>query len=177
MTERIETNNLIIRKAEESDLGMIWRNIWSDDEIARTMLWKPTHTEEDAMSRMERTKAIQKDNDAFFVCLKDSDEPIGFCGIRPVSPGVFEETGICIARRYQGQGYGKEVLKALVDLAFGELGGSSFIYGWFRENAVSAALCKGCGFVYTHSVPMTREWDGYDYICDFYILEKGRDQQ
>lgn len=172
MTKRIETDNLVLRKAADRDLKPIWRNIWSDDEIARTMLWKPTHTEEEARSRLERTKTIHRENDAFFVCLKDSDEPIGFCGIRPAAPNVFEETGICIARKYQGLGYGKEVLKALVDLAFGELGGRSFVYGCFRENTISAALCKGCGFVYTHSVRMTREWDGYGYICDFYILEK-----
>ena len=170
MTDRIETERLILRKAREEDLTAIWQNVWRDERIARMMLWKPTRTREEAVLRMQRTLTYQEHSDAFFVCRKDHDEPIGFAGMTETEPGEFEETGICIARDYQNRGYGKEVLRALVRLAFDTLGGHSFLYGCFHENLASAALCKGCGFVYSHSREQIREWDGYAYRCDYYKL-------
>ena len=170
MVERIETERLILRKAKEKDLDQIWQNVWMDGRLAATMLWAPTLTREDALLRLQRTIAYQSENDSFFVCLKESTEPIGFGGIREVSPGVYEETGICIAKAHQGRGSGTETLCALVDFAFRMKGGNRFEYGCFHDNATSAALCKSCGFVYTHSRKMTRAHDGYEYLCDFYEL-------
>lgn len=172
MTDRIETKRLILRKARKDDLETIWRNVWNDERIARTMLWEPAKSREQAIERMNKTLTIHESSYAYFVCLKETDEPIGFAGIKPTSPGEFEETGICIAYDYQNQGYGKEVLQALIDLAFLRLDGHSFLYGCFHDNAASAALCKSCGFVYSHSEKDVRKWDQYEYLCDFYRLNR-----
>ena len=175
MRDRIETEHLVLRKAQEEDLPAIWHNVWRDGELARMMLWKPTESREAAVVRMERTMAYQKENHAYFVCLKQNDEPIGFAGITETGAGEFEETGICIAQDWQNRGFGKEVLLALVRLAFDTLGGHGFRYGCFHENLASAALCKGCGFTYSHSKEQIREWDGYAYRCDYYTLERDAD--
>lgn len=172
MIEKTETPHLELRKALERDLETVWHNVWQDRELAKNMLWKPTETLEDATARLKRTIEFQKDHMAYFVCLKETDEPIGFAGMAEPAPGEFEETGICIARAYQGRGFGKEVLKALLEMSFEKLGGKSFLYACFRENERSAALCKSCGFKYSHSENCVREWDGYEYICDFYRLYK-----
>ncbi|MBO2516559.1 MAG: GNAT family N-acetyltransferase [Clostridiales bacterium] len=170
--DRIETERLLIRKAREDDLMPIWQNIWKDADTAKSMLWQPTLTYEDAKSRMERTIRFQSENNAWFVCLKETDEPVGFCGVKETEPGMFDEMGLCIAAKYRGQGLGREMLRALIDLVFNELGGVRFEYGCFRENTASAALCKSCGFTYCRSGEFTREWDGYRYTCDFYELKK-----
>ena len=123
MIERIETERLILRKAEDRDLDLIWNRVWREDELAAMMLWTPTLTPEDAQARMERTMAYQRDNYAYFVCLRETDEPIGFGGMREIAPGEWDETGLCIAKDWQGQGYGRESLRALVEIAFRQLGG------------------------------------------------------
>jgi len=170
MIEKIETEHLILRKAEEKDLEQIWHNIWEDESIAKMMLWKPTHTYEEAKDRLRKTIEYQKNTHAYFVCLKDTDEPIGFAGVKEEGEGIFEESGICIARKFQGLDYGKEVVKTLLDLTFRKLGGKKFIYSCFRENEKSAKLCKSLGFQYTHSVDEVRGWDGYHYTSDYYEL-------
>ena len=173
MIEKLETENLVLRKALDEDLEYIWQRVWKDDALSKMMLWQPTLTYEEALSRLERTKAYQAQNDAFFVCLRDTDEPIGFAGIREHGPDEYEESGICIAQGYQNRGYGKEVLSALIDLAFNTLKGSRFLYSCFHENCSSEALCKSCGFVYLSSEYKVREWDGYRYLCDTYELKRG----
>ena len=171
MIREMETARLRLRKAEERDLEKIWKNVWQDERLAETMLWTPTPTLAEAEARLARTVAYQAQYDGFFVCLKETDEPIGFGGVRESEPGVFEETGICIARAWQGQGYGRELLQALVDLVFRRLGGKRFVYACFHDNAASAALCRSCGFVYSHQKPGRRERDGYEYLCDYFVLE------
>lgn len=165
---RLETARLVLRKARKSDLDAIWHNVWSDAQVAQTMLWQPTLTREEALRRMERTISLQSLHFTYFVCLKETDVPIGFGGIREVAPGVFDEMGLCIAPAHQRKGYGKEMLEALVSLAFDKLGGHTFLYSCFRENTPSANLCKNLGFQYTHTDTGTRAWDGYQYTCDHF---------
>ena len=168
MINAFETPRLRLRKAAESDLELIWRRVWSDAGLAEKMLWTPTETLEDAKKRMERTIAYQTAYHAFFVCLKESNEPIGFAGFREIRRGEYEESGVCIAKAWQGHSYGKETLSALVEIAFEHLGGWRFVCGCFHDNLPSAGTIKSCGFVYTHSEDRVRQHDGYPYQCDFY---------
>ena len=170
--QTIETPHLVFRKAQDSDLDPLYKNIWSDQELARTMLWKPLTTLEEASKRMEMIKAFQSSSYSFFVCLKETNEPIGFAGIKRIGDGIYEETGICLARRFQGKGLGKEVLDALIDLAFNQLNGRKLIYAAFQNNKASISLCRSCGFRYSHSMKEVRSWDGYEYISDYFELER-----
>lgn len=170
MPEELVTESLVLRKARDEDLEAIWHNVWRDRALAETMLWRPTRTRRQAAERLERTKRYQAENLAWFVCLRSSGEPIGFAGLREIGEGEYEESGICIARRFQQKGYGRQVLEALVDLVFNRLNGHLFRYGCFRENEASKALALSCGFVYSHSETLVREWDGHEYLCDFYQL-------
>jgi len=170
--ERLTTNNLVLRKARESDLEKIWKNIWNDEKIAETMLWKPTKNYEDAVERLNRTIKYQAENYAYFVCLKSTDEPIGFAGIKEKESGIFEESGICIARKYQGKGYAKEVVKALKYLVFEKLNGNRFIYGCFSDNEKSRNVCISQGFKYLSSENTIRDWDNKEFIIDYYYFDK-----
>ncbi len=169
---QLTTPHLLLRKARKDDLETIWKNVWSDETLAKTMLWQPCPTMEEARERLEHILPYHDKNDAFFICLRETDEAIGFAGVRETAPGEFEETGLCIARQYQGMGYGKEMLKALIHLVFDMRGGKRFLYACFHENAASAALCQSCGFTYSHSEKGIRAHDSYAYLCDYYRLTR-----
>lgn len=168
----IETEHLILRKAKLEDLDFIWKNIWSDKEIADNMLWKVTNTIEEAKVRMDKTIKYQNENYAYFVCLKTTDEPIGFAGIFEKEKNIYEESGICIARIHQGKGYAKEVVNVLKDLIFSKLNGERFIYGCFSTNEKSRRVCLSSGFKYYNSKPLIREHDNMEYISDYYYFDK-----
>ena len=170
--EYLVTENLILRKAKLTDLNKIWNNIWKDEKIAETMLWKPTKNYEEAVERLDRTIKYQKENYAYFICLKSNDEPIGFAGIKEKEEGIFEESGICIARAYQGKGYAKEVVDALKRLVFEKLAGNKFIYGCFDNNEKSKRVCKSQGFKYLSSEKIIREWDKKEFKVDYYYFDK-----
>lgn len=170
--DKIETKNLILRKAKKEDLDKIWNNIWKDEKIAETMLWEPTRTYEEALQRLDRTINYQSENYAYFVCLKETNEPIGFAGIKELETNIYEESGICIARACQGRGYAKEVLKALEYLIFEKLNGDRFIYGFFKGNEKSKKVCLSQGFKYLSSGKTIREWDSKEFEIEQYYMDK-----
>ncbi len=172
MIKELYTEHLHLRKAKDSDLESVLKNVWSDESLSSMMLWKNTFTVEDAKERLERTIKYQAVNNAFFVCLKDSDEVIGFGGIHEEKDGIFEDSGICIAPRYQRLGYGRELLKALLRLAFEECAARRFIYSSFSDNEPSIRLCLSCGFSYLGCSMKIREKDGMEYQCNEYYLDR-----
>ena len=104
MKSKLVTKNLVLRKAREDDLDSIWKNVWINENLNRMMFWEVTKTEEEAKDRLRRTIAYQHFTNNFFVCLKETDEAIGFAGVRQVDlNGGFEDSGIVIAEEYQGK--------------------------------------------------------------------------
>ena len=160
MFERVDGKHICLRKAQDKDALSMLKNVWSDENVYRWMLFQPTFTAEDALDRCQRSILYQKDHFAWFVALQSSDEAIGYCGIKETSPGHFEESGICIAERYQGQGFGKEILALLLKLAFDRLGAADFRYGYYHDNEKSKKLAESFGFRYEYSYELTRPWDG-----------------
>lgn len=169
----LETQRLRLRKARPGDLNGIWQNIWRDTAISRWMFWPPTDTLDAAKERLARTMAFQREHPyMYFVCLKETDEAIGFAGMRETAPGIYEEAGICVAARYQCAGLGKEILGALLDLAFGEQNADAFIAAHIEGNEKSRAVITHWGFQYTHSTEEIREWDGARFTTCFYRLAR-----
>lgn len=101
---------------------------------------------------------------------KSTGEVIGFAGVKNVSDSDYAESGLCIARKCQGKGYGKELLLLLLSIVFDELHGDKFIYAAMEGNTISINLCRSCGFVYDSSKKVIRKWDNYEYMSESYTL-------
>ena len=172
MINKIETDRLVLRKAKISDLDNIYNNVWSDSSIADNMLWEVTKSKADAIDRLNRTIKYQNNHYAYIVCLKDTDEAIGFVGIFEKGEDIYEDTGICISKKYQNRGYGKETLKAIIDLVFNKLTGKKLLYSCFSTNIKSRKLCTSLGFKFGYSENTIRKYDNKVFIVDYYYLDR-----
>ncbi|MCR4622127.1 MAG: GNAT family N-acetyltransferase [Clostridiales bacterium] len=172
MFETLTGEKVVLRKARPGDWESMLRNVWGDEEVYKWMLFTPTHTAEEARARCERSIQFQKEHLAWFVALKDTDEPVGLCAINEYEKGHFEECGICIGTKYQGRGIGKEIVLLLLELAFEKLGAEDLMYGYFRENLRSKALAEKFGFHYVSTRMLVRPWDGAEKVIDKCILTK-----
>ena len=122
--------------------------------------------------RLKRTIEYQKTHYAYFVCLKESDEPIGFVGIIEVSKDVYEDTGFCITTAYQNIGIGKEIISFMKKFVFHELSGKEFLYSCFSTNDISRKLALSQGFKYRDSCKKIRDYDQLEYISENYYMNK-----
>lgn len=170
LPERLCLGPVTLRKARTEDTEQIWQRVWSDAGAAELMLWKVTESREEAEDRMERTLRYQRRWPAYFIAITETDEPIGFAGLREQSPGVAGESGICVAREFRGRGYGLLAARGLMRLAFDCMGAEAFYYSCFHENLPSAALARKLGCVYESSETITRETDGRTFLCDHYCI-------
>ena len=168
----LEGKNIILRKAKYEDYKSMLKHVWKDIDIYKWMLYKPTLTIEDAIDRVKRSIEYQKDNYAYFIALKSTDEAIGMCAIKDMGDGHFEESGICIGKEFHSKGYGKEVLSLLLDLAFNKLNAKDFQYGYFNDNIKSKKLAEYFNFKYDHTEEYVRQWDNETKIVDLCILTK-----
>lgn len=167
----LETKNLILDKANFSDWEDMYKNVWSQPESARYMYWNLTTNEEDAQIRIMKTIEFQKTHDTYFVYEKASGKAIGFAGVAQLSPTVYEEAGICLGPDYVGKGYGKQILRCLLDYCKDVHGAEEFIYSAREENIVSNHLAKSFCFELIDTENCTDHRDGHEYKLLKYSLK------
>lgn len=169
---RLETCDLIIKKAVFEDWKELYRNIWSRGESAKYMQWKLTADEEAARQRMQRTLEWQREHHAYTVYEKKSGQAIGWVGMEEISPGVYEDTGLAIGPDFVKRGYGKQILKAVTEFCFKDLQAVKFTGSCRTGNLASKRLMLSCGFSYHHSESRIDPQNGQKYELEFYELRK-----
>lgn len=172
MIKKLEGLNIILRKACFDDYKAMYKDIWSNEEIYKWMFFKPTFSIDLAIDRIKRTIEYQKTHYSYYIILKKTNEVIGFCGVNEIEPFIYEETGICIASKYQNKGYGKEVLKLLLDLVFNKLNGQMFEYSYISNNLKSKHLALSFNFKYKSQEVIVRPWDKKEMIVEKLYLTK-----
>ncbi len=196
----LHTKDLILKQGVFEDWKDMYANLWSHEESAKYMLWKPVRSEDEAKERMRKSLKHQEESGlAWFIykrkswefaertdapldtanaadmaeaCKKgirdEAWEAIGFAGLLRLDAKTYEDTGIAIGPAFVGKGYGKQVLNALAEYCFEELGAERLICSCRSANAASRALQLSCGFRYTHSEGRTDPRNGEEYTCEFY---------
>ena len=167
----IETESLILDKAKFSDWKEVYDNVWSQPESAKYMAWRITTSEEDAKIRIRKTIAFQKEHDTYLVYEKSSGKAIGFAGVEKIEPYIYQEMGICLGPNYVRRGFGKQILKGLMQYCKEEFGAKEFIYSTRAENKASNSLAKSLGFTMVSSMPKTDSRDGHSYTLLRYSLK------
>lgn len=164
---RIETKDLVLKKARFEDWKNIYNNLWCHKESSKYMLWNVTESEDAAKDRMNRTIEFEKINKyALLVYLKETDEAIGFAGMRELEPKEYEETGIALGPEYVGKGYGKQILNALIEEAKRN-GATKFMACARTQNVASHNLQMACGFEFeSFSEEMDDPRNGEKYILE-----------
>lgn len=166
----LETDNLILKKAEFADWKAMYRNVWSRPEAANYMAWRVTADEEDAKVRIQKVMEYQKNHDTYLVYEKKSGQAIGFAGVEETAPHRYHDVGIALGPEYVGKGYGKQILLLMLKYCR-SLGGKEFFYSTRAKNEASKALALSCGFIYQYAETRTDLRNGEIYQLEVYHKE------
>ena len=150
----IETPRLILRPWHESDAASLFKYA-KDPEIGPIAGWPP-HTSVD--DSLEVIRTVFATPETYAVVLKETDEPVGCCGImfsNSLHPAEMKsreaEIGYWIGKPYWGQGLIPEAVKALLSRCFNELGLDAVWCGYYNGNLKSKRVCEKCGFKFHHT--------------------------
>ncbi|MGE7138316.1 GNAT family N-acetyltransferase [Luteibacter sp. NPDC031894] len=121
-----------------------------DDAVARFQGWKPAdQAEVEGFIAKQAAQAFAMADSWLQLAIRDgvSDELVGDLGIH-FPPSHFDaiEFGVTLAPNRQGQGYAREALGGLLDLAFGEWGYRRAVGSVDPRNVASMALLRSLGF-------------------------------
>ena len=109
--------------------------------IARFMPWEPPSWSEYVTRCQKRAQAPDPNNFSLVIRRLDNNECLGmasFEGADSVSP----ELGLWLKESAHAQGFGREVVAALVDWGHATLGKGSFIYPVAVENTASRRIAE-----------------------------------
>lgn len=169
---RIETDRLILRPWQESDLNDFY-SYTGDEAVAPGMGWK----------RMESLEEAQKlfadymvDKESLALELKETGEVIGDLSVqaRPWERYPVErilkgrEFGFGLNSRFWGRGLMPEAVKAVASYCFETLGYDFITCGHFFDNTKSKRAIEKCGFTHLfdapHKLPNGKTFDISTYI-------------
>ncbi|MCM1079259.1 MAG: GNAT family N-acetyltransferase [Bacteroidales bacterium] len=149
----METNRLLLRPWHEDDAEILFKYA-SDPDIGNAAGWLP-HTSVE-MSRQVICDYFSAP-ETYAVVLRDTNEPVGCCGLVP--PGMRPndyigkddaEIGYWIGKPYWGQGLIPEAVNAIIIHAFSKLKKKTLWIGFYPENIKSRRVAEKCGFRYHH---------------------------
>ncbi len=118
--ETIETDRLYLRLPRMDDAEAIFDEYAHDGDVTRYLTWRPHESIETTRAFVGRCLAVWEDGSAFpwSIVLKDDGRLIGMIEMRVA--GHKADVGYGLARRYWGNGYMTEAVRAVADWALGQ---------------------------------------------------------
>lgn len=171
----IETERLILRPWRETDAPSLFKYA-SDPDIGPIAGW---HIHSSVENSLEIIRTVFNAPEIYAVVLKDTDEPVGCCGM--VFPDIIHtagmkpreaEIGYWIGKPFWGQGLIPEAVKALLSRCFNELALDSVWCAYYDGNIKSKRVCEKAGFKYHHTNPDITSLLGDTRTEHFYIMTK-----
>ena len=151
-TKTINTERLILRRFEYSDIDSMLRN-WIADEQTQWDYGEPFYPTADAVRELLDTKYIasysRDDYYRWAVIEKSSDECIGQIAFFKVdSNNRHGEIEYVIGPEFQGNGYATEMTKAVIDFGFNEINFHRIEIDCRTVNEASRRVIEKCRLTY-----------------------------
>ena len=171
----MKTERLILRPWREEDAESLFKYA-QDPDVGPIAGW-PSHTSVE--NSLEIIRTVFAAPEIYAVVLKETNEPIGSCGIMffnsPYSSEMKSgeaEIGYWIGKPYWGQGLIPEAVKALLSRCFNELSIDTLWCGYYDGNLKSKRVCEKSGFRYHHTNKDITSPLGDKRTEHFYIMTK-----
>ena len=150
----IETERLRLRPWRESDAEALFRYA-CDSDVGPVARWPPHTSVENSL---EIIRTVFSAPEIYAVVLKETDEPVGCCGIMfadglhsaSMKPGE-AEIGYWIGVPCWGRGLIPEAVNALLERCFTQLRCSAVWCGYYDGNEKSRRVQEKCGFRFHHT--------------------------
>lgn len=149
LLERIETERIVLRNRTLADVEAIFE-FASRPEVSYPAGFPPVKTLEEEIYYLEHLlpERNQKDNlpEGYGIVVKGTDKVIGSVDFNHRHEDDVLEIGYILHPDYWGRGYVPEVARALIDIAFRELGLYKIELVCFSYNLQSQRVAEKLGF-------------------------------
>lgn len=170
----LETQRLLLREILPSDAEDMFR-LDRNQKVHEYLGNNPVKTIEESNAFIEniRNQYVQNGTGRFATILKDTNEFIGWCGIKfitePENNHVnFYEIGYRFIEEHWGKGYGYESAKAWLDYGFEKMNIKTMYASAHVDNTGSNKILQKIGMI------QSGQYYYEDLLCNWYVLENER---
>lgn len=175
-TITLETERLILRRFKKTDVKDMFKNYASDEEVAKYLSWSAHQSEELTKQLIDRWIEEYQSEEAYqwAIELKEQGETIGSISILAINnTDENGEIGYCIGKSWWNQGIVTEAFKAVLELAFTEIGFERIEARHDVENPASGRVMEKCGLTYEGTLRrIVRNNQGQLIDCKYYSILK-----
>jgi len=140
----LKTKRLYLREFEISD-SLLMYQLNNDPEVIKYTGNKAFQSVEEAHNFIEKYMDYQKNGfGRWAVCLKTSNEFLGWCGLKFDSEKNEVDIGFRFFKNQWGKGYATEAAKACVNFGFSKLKMTKIVGRAYQENKASIEVLKKC---------------------------------
>ena len=143
----IETERLIITEFTPDMAQVVQENSMDDDNrrFVPDEVWETVEEAEETLEFLISRYGSFDGPLVYPIIVKKTNDNVGYVQLCPIDDGKWE-IGYHIAKKYTGNGYATEAVKAFLPV-IAEQAGISEVYGiCLAENAASLAVMRKCGF-------------------------------
>ena len=181
---RIETNRLVLRNFEESDIDDYYEVV-SQKNVGPRCGWAPYSTKEDALERLKYDMTLPY---KFAIELKDGKKVVGSIDLRNLEsnekfPFIKEEdvkntkeVGFYISEDYWNRGYMTEALEVVIATAFEVLEYDYVVASYFEPNVASGKVQSRCGMQLMGKLKDYTTWYETGEKCDLVMMQITREE-
>ena len=142
----LETNRLYLREFIASD-GFHFYHLNNDEDVIKYTGNKPFKSLEEAMDFIKNYSDYKRNGyGRWAVCLKDTNEFLGWCGLKFEEDKAEIDLGYRFYKKYWGKGFATESAKACVNYGFSKLDMNEIVGRATIENKASIEVLKKCNF-------------------------------
>ena len=150
-TQTIETDRLILRKYEITDVDDMFRNWVTDPEVSRFWGWEPHKNMDETKTLLAGWIADYEKHDTFHwvIALKSISQAIGYIYINEFDNNDDSASvHFALSRKHWNKGIMTEACKAVLDFAFSMLYVRRIHTRHHVDNVASGQVMKKCGMQY-----------------------------
>lgn len=148
----IETKRLILRSFIIEDATFFY-NLNKDKEVLKYTGDKPFTSVSEAQKFIKNYSEYKNYGyGRWVVCKKETNTPIGFCGLKYHSIEKITEIGFRFFKHTWNKGYATESAKACIAYGFSKLNLNSIYAHTYKENIASQSVLKKCGLQFVKDI-------------------------
>lgn len=178
---RIETDRLLLRQMEESDLAD-YHAYHIMPEVAEMTGWSCSKDLAESRQRLQRE---MEDKDSLSVVLKETGKVVGTVSLQGRNWSMYpidrslrgREFGVELNREFWGRGLMPEAVKAASAYCFETLQYDFLTAGHFLRNARSARMIEKCGFTFLFEAEHTMPSGVAEQIRTYILYNPNKEKQ
>ncbi len=169
-TVTLTTPRLILRRLTPQDAPAVFKNWTNDPEVTKYLMWSTHKSVDETLAILTDWSAKYDDNSFYLwgIVPQDLNEPIGTISIvKQDDETKMVHVGYCIGRKWWGQGYMTEAVKALIDFFFTKVGVNRFESRHDPRNPGSGKVMEKAGMK-LEGLMRESDWNNQG-VCHYYM--------